>query len=82
MWRFGKPGEHRSQLPSDAQVGAVVDIVVGERDLGCWFASARLSDGNAVRLAASSREEAQQCAEAFAAEVRQRCGKTMAVRTE
>jgi len=79
MWPFRK----REVVPEDwlsrDQARVVVKIFYADHDANCWYACARLPNGDGVRVAASSKEEAMGLAASLASEVRSKSGRVIAI---
>lgn len=79
MWPFKKREVGPEDWLSPEQARAVVKIFYADHDANCWYACARLPNGDGVRVAASSPEEAMSLAAALASEVRSKSGRVIAV---
>lgn len=77
MWPFSKAKARPKGRLTDDQAKAVTRIFYRDHEVTCWYACARLSAGDDVRIAAASKAEAIALADVLAREVLQKSGRIL-----
>jgi hypothetical protein len=80
MWPFSNSNERCGNWLSAAQARQAVKIYYADLDEGCWFAAVFISDDDIIRFPASSKEEAIETAQALAAEVFAKTGRSLPIK--
>ena len=82
MWPFSKTKGPPKDWLTESQAKEVARIFYRDHDANCWYACAMLARGDGVRIAAPSRAEAIELANALADEVFLKSGRRLQGREE